>query len=155
MKRKSISLFAAIITLLASSTGSAAVTQVDIPVDTMISVPCAVGGAGEVVHLIGAAHMVFAVTHDANGGLHIATHVNTVGLRGVGLTTGNQYQASQQDSFVSNSSVTGGETTFVNNFLMTARGPGNNLRIHELVHVFLDANGNVTAVIDKTTVDCG
>lgn len=155
MKRKSLSQFAAIITLLASSSGNAAVTQVDIPVDTVLSVPCAAAGAGEMVHLTGAAHMVFAVTHDANGGMHIATHVNSAGLSGVGITTGNKYQASQADSFISNSGGTGNETTFVNNFLMTAPGPGNNLRIHELVHVFVDANGNVTTLIDNVTVDCG
>jgi len=155
MKRKSLSLFAAIITLLASSAGNAAVTQIDIPVDTVLSVPCAVAGAGEMVHLTGAAHMVFAVTNDANGGMHIAAHVNSVGLSGVGLTTGNKYQASQADSFISNSGGTGTVTTFVNNFLMTAPGPGNNLRVHELVHVFVDANGNVTTVIDNITVDCG
>jgi hypothetical protein len=155
MKPKSLFLLAVIITLLVSSPGNAAVTQVDIPVDTLIRVPCAVGGAGELVRLTGAAHMVFAVTQDANGGLHIATHVNTVGLSGVGLTTGAKYQASQADSFASNSGGTGNEFTFINNFLMTAPGGGNNVRVHAIIHGYLDANGNVIAVIDNLTSDCG
>ncbi len=107
------------------------------------------------VHLGGTAHMIFAVTHDANGGLHIATHVNTAGLSGIGLTTGNTYHASQADSFVSNSAGSGNEFTFINNFLMTAPGVGNNVRVHELLHGYIDTNGNVIAVIEKITSDCG
>jgi hypothetical protein len=38
---------------------------------------------------------------------------------------------------------------------MTAPGPGNNLRVHELVHVTTNTNGDVTAAVDNTTVDCG
>ena len=107
------------------------------------------------VHLTGAAHTVFAVTQDANGGLHIATHVNTVGLSGVGLTTGNTYHASHADSFVSNSVGAKNEFTFFNNFLMTAPGAGNNVRVHEVVHVTVNANGEITAETDDLTVDCG
>ena len=154
MKRKSSS-FAALITLLISSAGNAGVTQVAMPVDTFLPVPCAVGGAGEMVHLTGAAHMVLAVTYDANGGLHIATHVNTVGLSGVGVTTGNVYHSVQADSFMSNSGGAGNEFTFINNFLMTAPGAGNNVRVHELIHGYIDTNGNVVAVIDNFTSDCG
>src|ERR1051325_1420094 len=115
----------------------------------------AAGGAGDVVHLTGAAHMVFAVARDANGNVHIETHINTVGLSGVGLTTGNKYQASQADSFISNSGGTRNEFTIINNFRMTAPGPGNNVLVHELIHGYIDTNGNVIAVIDNITSDCG
>jgi len=156
MKRKSFSLIAAIIATLFSPTGHATViTQSVVPLDTLITVPCAAGGAGDVVHLTGAAHMVFAVARDANGNVHIETHINTVGLSGVGLTTGNKYQASQADSFISNSGGTRNEFTIINNFRMTAPGPGNNVLVHELIHGYIDTNGNVIAVIDNITSDCG
>jgi hypothetical protein len=32
---------------------------------------------------------------------------------------------------------------------------GNNLRVHELVHVTVNANGEITAETDNITVDCG
>lgn len=118
-------------------------------------VPCAAGGAGEVVNLSGEVHAVFSVTVDANGGLHVGTHFNNLGVSGSGLTTGDKYQASGGDHFVSNSGGGANEFTFVNNFLMTAPGSGNNLRVHELVHVTVDANGELTAEIDNITVDCG
>jgi len=125
------------------------------PIATTVMIPCAARGAGELVDLIGVVQAVFSVTPDASGGQHVATHVNLAGVSGIGLTTGNKYQASQADSFVSNSGGTATEFTLVNNFLMTAPGPGNNLRVHELVHVTVDANGNVTAEIENITIDCG
>jgi sorbitol-specific phosphotransferase system component IIA len=82
-------------------------------------------------------------------------HFNYAGVSGIGLTTGNKYQASGGDHFVSNSGRPGNEFTFVNNFLMTAPGRGNNLRVHELVHVTVNANGEITAETDNITVDCG
>jgi hypothetical protein len=45
--------------------------------------------------------------------------------------------------------------TFVNDFLLVAPGSGNNLRIHELVHVTVDANGEITAEVNSLAVDCG
>lgn len=107
------------------------------------------------VDLTGEVHAVFSVTVDANGGVHIATHFNNVGVSGFGLTTGDIYQAAGGDYFVSNSGVTANEFTFVNNFQMTAPGSGNNLHVHELVHVTVDANGEVTAEVNNITVDCG
>jgi hypothetical protein len=156
MKPKSFSVITAIIALLSPSTSNAKViTRIEMPLATTVTVPCAARGSGELVDLIGIVHAVFSITHDANGGLHIATHFNNAGVSGIGLTTGDKYQASGGDYFVSNSGGTENEFTFVNNFLMTAPGSGNNLRIHELVHVTVNANGEVTAEIENITVDCG
>lgn len=156
MKAKSFSLIAAMIaSLFPSTSNSKVILQTDMPLFTTVLVPCAAQGAGEIVDLIGKTHAVFAVTHDSDGGLHIMIHFNNAGVSGTGLTTGNKYQSSGGDHFVSNSGRPGNEFTFVNSFLMTAPGPGNNLRVHELVHVTTDTNGDVTAAIDNTTVDCG
>jgi len=125
------------------------------PLDAIVNIPCAAAGAGETVHLTGAVRIVRAVTYDANGGRHTATHIFLVDVSAIGLTTGQKYQVSQPDSFISNSGSTGGEFTFVNNFLMVAPGPGNNLRAHELGHGVIDANGNLITVIDNIMVDCG
>jgi hypothetical protein len=86
--------------------------------------------------------------------VHIATHFNDAGVSGIGLTTGNKYQASGGNHFVSNSGGTRNEFTFVNNFLLVAPGAGNNLRVHELVHVTVNANGEITAETDNIAVDC-
>lgn len=156
MKPKSFPLIAAVIALLSPPIGSAEViTQIEIPLATTVTVPCAAGGAGEIVDLTGEVHAVFSVTVDASGGVHVVTHFNNAGVSGIGLTTGNKYQASGGNHFVSNADGTGNEFTFVNNFLMTAPGSGNNLRVHELVHVTVSANGAVTAEFNNIRIDCG
>ena len=156
MKPKFFSSLAVIIVLLVSPTGNATViTQTVTPLATLVTVPCAAVGAGEMVYLTGDVHAVFAVTYDANGGQHVTTHINNVGVSGIGLITGNKYQATGGDSFVSNDGGPGSEFTFVNNFGLTAPGPGNNLRVHELIHATLNANGELTADIVNITVDCG
>lgn len=107
------------------------------------------------IDLTGEVHAVFSVTVDANGGVHISTHFNNVGVSGIGLTTGDRYHAAGPNHFVSNSRGTQNELTFVNDFLLVAPGSGNNLRIHELVHVTVDANGEITAEVNSLAVDCG
>jgi len=155
MKPTSLSLIAVLIALFSPSIGNAEViTQIEIPLATTVTVPCAVGGAGEMIDLTGQVHAVFSVTVDGNGGVHIATHFNDAGVSGIGLTTGNKYQASGGNHFVSNSGGTRNEFTFVNNFLLVAPGAGNNLRVHELVHVTVNANGEITAETDNIAVDC-
>jgi hypothetical protein len=42
----------------------------------------------------------------------------------------------------------------VNNFRLIGQGSGNNLQVHQNVHITINANGTVTATVDNTSVDC-
>jgi hypothetical protein len=46
------------------------------------------------------------------------------------------------------------EETFVNNFRIIGQGPGNNFLVHEVFHITFNANGSITAFVDKFSVDC-
>ncbi len=141
--------------LLTGLTAKAAViTRTIIPIDTTVSVPCAVGGAGEMVALVGAQLAVFSVTADANGGQHISTHFNNHGVTGTGLTTGDSYQSTGVNRFSSSSRGAMSEFTFINSFLMIGSGAGNNLLVHETVHMTVNANGEVTADITDISSEC-
>jgi hypothetical protein len=59
-----------------------------IPISVTVPVPCANGGAGELVDLSGSLNDVFHVTIDNNFGTHVTTHDNPQGVRGTGETTG-------------------------------------------------------------------
>ena len=123
------------------------------PIDTVVNVPCANGGAGEDVHITGTIHDLFHITVDAAGGLHVKTHDNPQDVTGVGLTTGASYQGTgvTQQEF----DVTAGEQdTFVDNFRIVGQGPGNNFLVHETFHLTVNANGDVTVVFDNLSVDC-
>lgn len=138
---------------LPTPTRAANVVNVSFPVDIFVFIPCANGGAGEVVHLSGNLHEVINMTFDNAGGVHVKDHFQPQGISGVGLTTGDKYQATgvTQDEF--NAKV-GFEHTFINNFRIIGQGPGNNLLVHETAHITINANGDVTANFDHFSVDC-
>ena len=144
-----------IITLLvATYAANAAVTDNEtINISLIVTVPCANGGSGEDVDFEGPLHIVMNLTFDGKGGVHMKYHFQPQGLTGVGLTTGDKYQATGETQEVSNLQV-GVTDTFVNNFKIIGPGPGNNFLVHEVFHVTVNANGTVTVLHDNFTTDC-
>ena len=143
------------IAVVSSSSGapaSSSTVNTVFPIDLIVFVPCANGGAGEDVALSGNLHDLFHITVNGNS-LHVKTHDQPQGISGTGLVTGDKYQATgvTQDEF--NTSF-GMEETFINNFRIIGQGPGNNFLVHENFHITINANGTVTASHDNFTVDC-
>jgi hypothetical protein len=135
--------------------GSNSFTSVDIvPFSTVVLVPCALDGAGELVLLEGSLHLVTHFTEDGAGGFHVMNEANPQGVSGTGLTSGDKYQGTGVTR--SNFNVHGipFNQTFVNNFRIIGEGPGNNLLIHQNVHITVNANGQVTAMVDNFSAEC-
>lgn len=118
-----------------------------------VFVPCAAGGAGELISLDGTLHILLNTTVDAQGGIHVKSHFQPQNLSGTGLTTGDSYQGTgvTQDQTIVTAA---GTSSFVNNFRMIGQGPGNNYMVHENVTLTMDANGDVTAFHDNLSVTC-
>jgi hypothetical protein len=53
---------------------AAIVVNDSFPVNIVVFVPCAAGGAGEVVNLSGPLHELMEITVDNNGGFHMKVH---------------------------------------------------------------------------------
>ena len=121
-----------------------------LPIAIEVFVPCANGGAGETVSLAGTLHEVFHVTIDANGDAHFKIHDQPQGIRGIGQTSGVKYQATGVTQTMSNTNP----ATFVNNFRIIGQGPGNNFLIHQVMHVTVNAKGEVTASFDHVSTEC-
>jgi len=149
-----IFLIATLLILVTPRTDNAEVIQrIDMPIATDVLIPCVAGGQDEIVALSGVVHLVFSVTTDSNGGLHINTHSNNQGVSGTGVMTGDKYQATGSSGFSSNTNGAG-EFTFVDNFGLIGQGPGNNFVIRETAHMTINANGDVTANISSLTAAC-
>lgn len=149
------SLIAIIITLFAATYTAKAgvVTNVSTDISLIVFVPCANGGSGEDVDLEGPLHSLFTVTFDRRGGVHVKTLFQPEGITGVGLTTGDKYQAT--GGTLEQFSLKVGQTdTFVNNFRIIGQGTGNNFLVHETAHITVNANGTVTVFFDNFTIDC-
>ena len=126
-----------------------------VPFALLAFVPCAAGGAGELVLVQGTLHLQDHITINDNRA-SIKTHAQPQGADGVGLTTGDKYNATgvtqEQDSVP----IIGGaaEFTFVNNFRIIGQSDGNNLLVHQTVHQTINANGEVTTTIVDQSIEC-
>jgi hypothetical protein len=134
------------------SSQAAVTTNVKEPLDFVVSDPCANGGAGEDVHLTGTLHTLIITTEDKGGGFHISLHFHE-GVAGFGLTTGATYQASGVATNTFNAKV-GQVSTLVNSLRVIGPGPGNNLLIHEVIHLTINANGVVAAEFFRANQEC-
>jgi len=146
-----LTLVVVVVVGVATSPMQAAVTtNTSIPITLVVDIPC----AGELVVLNGPLHILISVTFDNAGGFHMVGHFQPQGISGLGQTTGAKYQATGETEFQTNAKAVPFETSFVNNFKIICQGPGNNLLIHENMHLTVNANGTVTAVIDNTSFEC-
>ena len=160
-RRKTITLTLGI-TLLTLSFAAVAFSQAlaittndFVPFAQINLVPCADGGAGELVLIQGTLHIQQHITINNNRAT-VKSHFQPQGADGVGLSTGDLYNATGVTQEVDTLPLTNGaaEFTFINNFRLIGQGPNNNLLVHQTVHTTVNADGTVTSVVDNTSVEC-
>ena len=136
-----------------SATSNLSVSTV-IPIDLIVFVPCANGGAGENIEVSGPLHVVLKLNFSSSGNVSDFFHFQPQGVSGVGLSSGAKYQATgitnSKDHF-NGLPVSG---SFINNFHMVGQGSGNNFFVHETFHFTVNANGALTALVDNFFVTC-
>jgi len=84
-------------------------------------------------------------------------HFQPQGISGTGETTGDKYQATGvTKDFSFKLSFQNGQAnqTFVNNFRIIGQDSGNNLLVHEVAHITVNANGTVTVSHDNFSAEC-
>jgi hypothetical protein len=152
-----VALVVAVAGALALPAHAAVTVNEKIPLDLLVNVPCANGGLGEDVQLNGMLHELISFEINGNTASGKA-HFQPQGVSGVGLTTGAKYRGTgvTQERFKEPVASDGSASTFsfVNNFRIIGQGPGNNLLFHDVVHVTVNANGDVTAEVELHKIDC-
>src|SRR5258708_30800264 len=124
-------------------------------VNLTVFVPCAAGGAGEVVNLSGPLHTLISFTINGNN-VSGYFHFQPQGISGTGETSGAKYQATgvTQESFKNSLQNGQANFTYVNNFRIVGQGPGNNFLVHETLHFTVNADGSLTVFHDNFSIDC-
>ena len=125
-------------------------------INLTVFVPCAAGGAGELVDLSGPLHTLITLTINGNN-VSGTAHFQPQGLSGTGETTGDKYQATgvtKDTSFKVSFQNGQAQQTFVNNFRIIGTGPGNNFLVHEVAHITFNADGTLTVFHDSFSIDC-
>ena len=120
-----------------------------------VFIPCAAGGAGEIVDLSGPLHTLISFTINGNN-VSGYFQFQPQGISGTGETTGTKYQATgvTQESFKTSLQNGQANFTYVNNFRIIGQGPGNNFLVHETMHLTINANGTATVFHDNFSIDC-
>lgn len=154
--------FAAVLTLaglsrprVADAQATTTTTNVTNQINATFPIPCANGGAGELVSLTGDIHALFHFTSNGNH-TTVKTHSQPQGVRGVGLTTGDVYHGigvSQTTSaFQSDGATTTG--TVISIFGLIGPGTGNNFLVHNVLHTTFNNNGELTSSHFTSSADC-
>jgi hypothetical protein len=131
-------------------------SQSTVPFNVTLWIPCANDGLGENVQLTGEIEIHSHAVEDDNGGMHMSTHMRPAGVVGVGALTGARYRGTG-GTFQNEGWASGGFPyvyTYVNNFRIIGQGPGNNLLVHVTVHQTLNADGELTAEVDLSSMEC-
>lgn len=123
----------------------AAATSTDIPLHAIRSNDC----TGEQVELSGTIHLV---SHQQSDG-SVVGHFNYQGVSGVGLTSGTTYRVSAVDHLRLQAPFPS-DITSVRSFRLIGQGTEENLLVDALLHITVDANGEVTASIDDLSIRC-
>lgn len=125
-----------------------------VPYDRTLFVPCGNGGAGEEVTLTGSLKIVEHIVYNDRG-FTFNYHVIAQGVTGVGLSTGEQYQASGGNK----GTITGefgedGQYTRV--FMEQLRVIGQNsvFKVVYKTKITITPDGKITTSIEEETVDC-
>jgi hypothetical protein len=113
--------------------------------------PC----TSEAIHFTLREQLVLHETDDAAGGVHLVFVNNDKGSTGLGLTSGTTYHqtgATVESAHITDSFPFVDTFVFVLNIVAPGRAP--NFRLHVNLHVTVNANGVLTALVDNVTNEC-
>jgi hypothetical protein len=125
------------------------VNDVRVPVSGALINPC----NGEPMIFTGYVHTSFHITFDAGGGVHVEQHFNTQSIQGVGAITGTRYTGNESSNDEFNAKF-GFEETFDHHFSMITHGSLPNFELHEIEHITVNANGEVTVFFTDVSAEC-
>ena len=139
----------------ASSQATSTTTNQFVPFALSVFVPCANDGLGETVQVSGTLHIQNHVTINQKH-ITLKTLFQPQGATGLGVITGDVYRGTGVTQFLDTIPNVNGATTFtfINNFRFIGPGPDNNLQIHQNVQSTINANGEITSVVNNTSIVC-
>jgi len=146
----------ACVALSTTPAASAGASVIRVPVDSRLFLPCANGGAGEVVHFTGMILGVSSGGADGAGGFHARSIEVEQGVQGVGETTGRRYVEHFVNLFFSSTGASGYPLVSTQQLIyrVDSAGAGFDSEIRIRNHTTINANGEVTVTFDDTTMEC-
>jgi len=136
-----------------SSNASDRTSIVAIPFDNTVFIPCANGGAGELVHITGLTNLLYTISWTDHGFTY-GYHATTYKIVGTGLTSGDTFTGSGNtegqvmgawvneqwlSTFVDQLRLVNSKTSFI---------------VKSLYHVLVNPDGTVEVKLDGQSAEC-
>ena len=122
--------------------------------DTYTQVTCPDGTESELVRLEGQIYERLTLLWDAAGGIHVRLGTMPVGLRGVGVTTGEEYRVFERDHLVGNQLMAGNVGSYRQSFGLVAEKPGASFVVSISGNYRLEPTGEVVVDRERVSVEC-
>lgn len=119
-----------------------------IPFDQVVSTPC----ADKEIRLTGDLQAQFRVKSGADGS-YVEADFNSEGITGVGVTSGNKYQAAGTGHFDSDGPAQL-EFTYTISFVLNRPGTYDSVMVHANLRITLKPKNEVTVVVSSVNIDC-
>lgn len=136
---------------LAAPAASAEVLEnLIIPFNAVVTNEC----LGESVQLSGELHLIVS-SQQTGQGIRLSQHSNPMGVFGTGLTSGNTFRGlgvTRMTTFIDGEPPY--DVTFVNNFTLKGLDGAKTARIHQNVHVSVNAADEISANVDNLRTTC-
>ncbi|HEX8281886.1 MAG TPA: hypothetical protein VF588_00800 [Pyrinomonadaceae bacterium] len=139
----------------ANAQATTTTTHVLFPFTPALPVPCANGGAGELVQFSGEVLVVNHFTFNDNH-TTIVSRVQPQGISGVGLTTGDTYHINGGSRLTTTfqSDGTGSTLALLNITRLVGPGPDNNLLLLQHIQMTFNNDGELTSSQASFSSDC-
>ncbi len=148
-----LTLTSLLVLALILSAQAAVTTNIKKQVDFLKYIPC----TGDLISLSGTVHLLMRTTADGNGGFHTTVH-NNQALSGIvvdGSNVGAKYRSVGATHENINLHLKPGTTeTVISHSALIGRGKAPNLRMRTTTHITVNANGVITANVDKNELSC-
>jgi hypothetical protein len=150
-----IMFFAAVLAIFTMPANAAIQVNESTQITLSVFVPCAAGGAGEIVDLSGPLHVLMTFTINGNN-VSGRFQFQPQGISGTGETTGLSYQGTGLTAENFTTSLQNGQATltFINRFDIIGQGTNNNFTVHETAHFTFNADGTLTVFFDNFSIEC-
>ena len=136
-----------------SSHASDRTSTVAVPYDRTVYVPCANGGAGEYVQLTGSTNFLYTISWTDHGFTY-GYHENSYGIKGLGLTSGEQFVASGIIHGSVAASWVNEQWIAVFTDQLRVTGSNANFVIKNTYHVITTPDGDVLINLRDQEVEC-
>jgi hypothetical protein len=127
-----------------------------VPFTTWQFIPCAAGGAGEVVDFTGSLHLLLHQVVSASGHVAYKVQQQSQSMRGIGQTTGDKYQGQwvHTNTWTYQHIPYPSEDEVVSVEHFVGPGPGNNFSVRWTFHYTANPDDIVTVDLLKESTEC-